>query len=182
MGDRRGQDQGRFHRHEAGSGLGQRCSQVLLEFLRNADLATAIKVGASFGLSEADVDRVRQLKENISDLVQRIQGAGPLISPEASASFDQMRTSIANADSAWERFKQSLDNTVFSSLAASFSSTMNDIKAAALNGASAIIEALNQAGRTFAKPPPEFTAVLTAAGEQLRNAVTGTQFNNSQPC
>jgi hypothetical protein len=152
---------------------GKNATQVLLEFLRNADLATSIKVGAAFGLSEADVDRVRRLNENISDLVQRIQGAGPLISPESAAAFDAMRTSIQNADSAWVRFKQSLDSTVFTTLAANFSATMNDMKAAALNGAAAIVEALNQAGRTFATPPPEFTAVLTAAGQQLRNAVSG---------
>ena len=152
---------------------GKNATQVLLEFLRNADLATSIKVGAAFGLSEADVDRVRRLKGDISDLIQRIQGAGVLISPESAAAFDAMRTSIQNADSAWVRFKQSLDSTVFTTLAANFSAIMNDMKAAALNGAAAIVEALNQAGRTFATPPPEFTAVLTAAGQQLRNAVSG---------
>jgi hypothetical protein len=152
---------------------GKNATQVLLEFLRSADLATSIKVGAAFGLSEADVDRVRRLKGDISDLIQRIQGAGVLISPESAAAFDAMRTSIQNADSAWVRFKQSLDSTVFTTLAANFSATMNDMKAAALNGAAAIVEALNQAGRTFAKPPPEFTALLQAAGQQLQNAVTG---------
>lgn len=152
---------------------GKNATQVLLEFLRSADLATSIKVGAAFGLSEADVDRVRRLKGDISDLIQRIQGAGPLISPEAAAAFDKMRTSIQNADSAWVRFKQSLDSTVFTTIAANFSSTMNDMKAAALNGAAAIVEALNQAGRTFATPPPAFSDTLKAAGQQLQNAVTG---------
>lgn len=150
---------------------GKNATQVLLEFLRSTDLATSIKVGAAFGLSEADVDRVRRVKGDISDLIQRIQGAGVLISPAAAAAFDQMRTSIQNADSAWVRFKQSIDSTIFSSIAASFSSTMNDIKAAALNGAAAVSEALGRAFNAFATPPPGVQAFFQAFGQAAQQAV-----------
>jgi hypothetical protein len=143
---------------------GKDATEVLLKFIRNADLASAIKIGAAFGLSEADVDRVRRLNENISDLTQRIKGAGPLISPEAAAAFDRMRTSIQNVDSAWERLKQSLGSTVFTSLAASFSATMNDMKAAAINAAASILESL---GTAFSGMTTQATSDVTAIGAAL---------------
>jgi hypothetical protein len=143
---------------------GKDASQVLLEFIRNADLASAIKVGAAFQLSEADVDRVRRLGENVSDLVARIKGAGPLISPEAAAAFDRMRTSVQNVDSAWARLKQSLESTVFTSLAASFSATMNDMKAAAINAAAAISEAM---GRAFSGMGAQATSDVAEIGAAL---------------
>lgn len=146
---------------------GKNATQVLLEFLRSADLATSIKVGAAFGLSEADVDRVRRLNENVSDLIQRVQGAGPLISPEAAAAFDRMRSSIANADSALVRFKQSLGSTVFSAIAASFSAAMNDLKASAVNGAASIVERFNTAFSGMSQQATADIATIKSALQTL---------------
>jgi hypothetical protein len=146
---------------------GKNATQVLLEFIRNADLATSIKVGAAFGLSEADVDRVRRLGENINDLIQRIQGAPPLISPESAAAFDRMRTSIQNADSASARLKQSISTIDFQAVAANFSAIMNDMKAAALNAAAAISERLGQAFTGMMAQAKSDTAEIGAALSQL---------------
>jgi hypothetical protein len=169
---------------------GKNATQVLLEFLRNADLATSIKVGAAFGLSEGDVERVRNLKENISDLIQRVQGAGPLIGPESAAAFEKMRVSIQNADAAWARFKQSITTTDFAAMAASLSATMNNIKAAVLNGAASITEGFGRAftgmsqqagsdvaaiGTAFSELAQQIGAIdlFKQMGTDARNAVTG---------
>jgi len=165
---------------------GKNATQVLLEFLRSADLATALKVGAAFGLSDADVDRVRRFSGSINDLIQRIQGAGPLLSPEAAAAFDRMRTSIQNADSAWVRFKQSLVSVDVSAMAASISATMNDIKATVFNAAASISERMGQAFRAMGQEAGRDIADIKAALAQLgvtnffrqmgidaQNAVTG---------
>ena len=61
---------------------GKNANQVLLEFLRSADLATSIKVGAAFGLSEADVDRQNDQRVHFCGAEQnlhclaKISGAG----------------------------------------------------------------------------------------------------------
>jgi ABC-type transporter Mla subunit MlaD len=157
---------------------GKNAGEALLQFIVNADKLSAIQVGKAFGITDEDVDRIRRLAASgvtVAEIFKRIQGTGVLISPESAAAFDKMRDSIAQADSAWVRFKQSLASTIFSTLGAQASSALNDIKATALNTAAAIVETFNSAAT-------QAIAALKRIGQSdwgqavnqtLQNAVTG---------
>lgn len=161
---------------------GKAAGQVLVQFVASADRLTAIKVGAAFGITEADVDRIRSLGGQlgvVDQIWQRIQSAGVLIPPESAAAFDQMRDSIVGADAAYVRFQQSLQSSAFAALAADASRVLNDIKAGFFNAAAAVVETFNQVASSVsnvvANTRREFEtlgSVLTPLGSALVQVFT----------
>jgi hypothetical protein len=126
----------------------------LLNIIASLPKADAFKVGAAFGLSETDVDRVRRYgveTTKIDDLFKKIQGAGVLISPEDAAAFDKMNESTQRLASAWARLQQAWDTTFFSTLAASGVAAFNNIMASIVEFTAAGVEAFNSfVGQTVA--------------------------------
>lgn len=161
---------------------GQNAGQVLVNFIAAADRLTAVKVGAAFGITEADVDRIRNLGGQlgvVDEIWKRIQGAGVLIPPDSAAAFDRMQVSIQGADAAYARFQQALQSSAFAALAADASAVLNDIKTAFFNTAAAVVEAFNQVASAvssgIANTKREFEtlgALLTSLGAALVKVFT----------
>lgn len=113
------------------AGQGQNADQVLRNFIANADKLTAIKVGAAFGITAEDVDRIRRLGTALGEVK---------ISPEATAAFERMRTAIQENERASVRLKQALSFPGFAAEAAKLSAALNIIGAAVKNLATNAVE------------------------------------------
>jgi hypothetical protein len=130
---------------KAGGDVGK----TLLNIIANLPKAEAFKVGAAFGLSETDIDRVRRYGAEVTkidNLNQKIRAAGPLISPESAAGNERMIESTQRLNSAWERLKQAWSSTIFSDLAASATTTFNNMAASVVEFAAQASEAFNMFG------------------------------------
>lgn len=128
-------------------------SKTLLNIIANLPKAEAFKIGAAFGLSETDVDRVRRYGAgltNIDNLYAKIKGAGVLISPEAANTFEKMNESSQRLESAWERLKQAWASALPSQLAAGVSDMFNNMAARVLEFAAQVVESFNKlSGQLF---------------------------------
>jgi hypothetical protein len=124
--------------------------QAFVSIIANAEsLKDALAFGKTVGFSDDDVDRIRRFggeAGKIPDLFDRMKKSGALISPEASARFDEMRTSIQDVENAYTRLNAAWSSTLFPQAGAVISSTLNNIEAGFINFAAKVVESFNMLG------------------------------------
>jgi hypothetical protein len=122
-------------------------SQSLLNIIANLNSLDAAAVGKAFGLSDTDVDRIQRYGSEVTKvngLLDKIRGAGVLISPDAAATFDRMKDSVQRLDSAWARLKQAWASTVFSELGASGATAFGNLTASVVEFVAKGVEGFNK--------------------------------------
>lgn len=124
---------------------GGKASDAILQFIARADKLQALQVGKAFGLTDADVERIRLLNGTLSstdEILKRLSAAGVAISPSLSASAKDLQIAVAQVEQSWVRLEKAWESSIFVETANRITARLKGLESDFINFAARVLEEL----------------------------------------